>query len=168
MKLFHWCRITWGSICKGTLGSMVKTMCATAGITGNKPYACMKAMCLKKLFMSELDIWALHTYQRTSLQLRVKADFINLVSEAVAQVSVGLALPNTSASVHSAYGSCLPPTGSSEASVGPSSTGSSSFHLILTLWARTLKLNSYLPTRKLFWNHLIFTRAKPRGRWDVL
>ena len=56
-----------------------------------------------------------------------KSDFINLVSEAVAQVSVGVSLPNTSASVHSAYGSCLPPTGSSEASVGPSSTGISSF-----------------------------------------
>ena len=35
-----------------------------------------------------------------------------------------LSLPNTSASVHSAHGSCLPPTGSSEASVGPSPSAS--------------------------------------------
>ena len=86
------------------------------------------------------SVEALRTYQHTSLHQQkavscllaapCKSDFIDLTSGAVvadppAGASVGLSLPNTSAPFHSTHGSCLPPTGSSEASVGPSPTGSS-------------------------------------------
>ena len=142
---------------KGTLRSMVETMCVKAGITGNKSNSlkatastCMYEGNVPERIIQEQTghptVETLRTYQRTSLQQQkavlwvlaapCKSDFIDLTSGAVvadpvgsSQASVGLSLPNTSASVHSAHGSCLPPTGSSEASVGPSPTGSSaSFH----------------------------------------
>ena len=80
---------------KETLGSMVKTMCAKAGITGNKTNHSLKATGAtrmfegnvpEKLFKSELDIGVLRLYAHTnilhysskklyrvSLQLPVKA-----------------------------------------------------------------------------------------------
>ena len=127
-------------------------MCAKAGITGNKTNHSLKATGATRMFEGNVlekiiqeqtghrSVEALRTYQRTSLQQQkavscllaspCKSNFIDLTSGAVvadppagsSQASVGLSLPNTSASFHSAHGSCLPPTGSSEASVGPSPT----------------------------------------------
>ena len=132
----------------GKLGSMVKTMCAKDGITGNKTNHSLKATGATRMFAGNVpekiiqertghrSVEALHTYQHTSLQQQkavscllaapCKSGFVDLTSGAIvadlpagsSQASVGLSLPNTSASFDSAHGS--PPTGSFEASVGPS------------------------------------------------
>ena len=99
---------------KGTLGSMVKTMCAKAGITGNKSNSLKATMyegnVPEKIIQERTghpSVEALHTYQRTSLQQQkavscllaapCKSDFIDLTSGAVvadpagsSQASVGL------------------------------------------------------------------------------
>ena len=65
---------------KGKFGSMVKTMCAKAGITGNKTNHSLKATGATRMFESNVpekiiqertghrSVEALRTYQRTSLQ----------------------------------------------------------------------------------------------------